>query len=593
MCWGMQGFWDRVPRRCLGVLIVVMLTGCVVPGWQTASNTAPTSLVPTPPQTQTSVPDVHPTTTLFPTPTPYPTPLPTLVIPMLTHTAPLDTTPEPTPDQWLLPERIIPDPFGVEIHFTRASQQELDYLAAGGFKWVRMDLFWHTIEKEPGRYDFSEYDVLVHAMQQRGIRVILILDYGNPLYDQGFPPASSGGQEAFARFAAAAARRYHGAGVVWDLWNEPNLDHFWPPESNATQYGQLALEAIAAIRRVDPTALIVGPALCGYEWPYWHTLGKMGLFSKVDAVTVHAYGVTDPESLIGPHLHLRSLLTSYHPHWKVPILSGEWGFPTTKDGLSETQQAQYLVRQWLFNLSHDIHLSIWYDWRDDGTDPHDPEQNFGTVRHDYAAKPAYHAARTLATTLEGYRFLRRIPVGRAEDYLLLFQNENRVALAAWTTAPPHSLDLPLSVVEVDVTEMTGEKIVLSGDGERLTIGVSPSPRYLHFRPDQAPAYLGGWQPASTINTLARDGDATVPVLFEPYATLPRYGELQVWVDGKLRGSTRVDVPAMARQAVSVPVDLGGLTGNVAAELRLVLDNDTLAPLQSATIWLQVVDGTGR
>ena len=156
---------------------------------------------------ETSTPTVMPSIHPYPTPTPYATPLPTIVIPMLTRTIPLTTTPEARHEVWQLPDRIVPEPFGVEIHFTRASRQEFDYIANGGFKWVRMDMFWHAIETASGRYNFAEYDSLVKALTERGIRLVFILDYGNPLYDYGFPPTSPAGQDAYARFAAAAARK--------------------------------------------------------------------------------------------------------------------------------------------------------------------------------------------------------------------------------------------------------------------------------------------------------------------------------------------------------------------------------------------------
>ncbi|MGC9467319.1 MAG: cellulase family glycosylhydrolase [Anaerolineae bacterium] len=544
---------------------------------------SPTALAPT----KTAVPTPTPTITPYPTPTPHPTPLPTIVIPMLTQVVPTVTTPEPHPEVWSLPERVVPHPFGVEIHFTRASRQELDYLAAGGFKWVRMDLFWHTVEKTPGRYDFSEYDALVASMRQRGIRIMLILDYGNPLYDHGFPPTSPGGKAAFARFAAVAAARYRDAGILWDLWNEPNLDHFWPPKADATQYGQLALKAATAIRHADPGALIAGPAVCGYEWDYWHTLGRMGLFTKVDALSVHSYGVETPEDVIAPYLQLRSLIDQYNPLWKVPVISGEWGFASTEGGTTEVQQAQYLARQWLINLSHDIDLNIWYDWRDDGTDPTNPEHNFGTVRHDYGAKPAYRAAQTLATTLSGYRFLRRIPLARSSDYLLLFQREELVALAAWTAASAHTIVLPITVDEVNVVEMTGQTQSLVGEGEELALQLSHSPRYLHFRPDQAPTLLGGWGPEDTINTLRHHEEPTIPIVFERYVGIPFFGELQIWADGAPRGELAVNASPMVREVVRVPLRTENLRGTVPAEVRLVLDDPAMAPLHSAAIWIQI------
>ena len=52
---------------------------------------------------------------------------------------------------------------------------------------------------------------------------MFILDYGNRLYDHGQAPRSDSARAAFARFAAAAARHFRGQGVIWEIWNEPNI----------------------------------------------------------------------------------------------------------------------------------------------------------------------------------------------------------------------------------------------------------------------------------------------------------------------------------------------------------------------------------
>ena len=42
-------------------------------------------------------------------------------------------------------------------------------------------------------------------------------------------------------------------------------------------------------------------------------------------------------------------------------------------------------------------LIVYYDLRDDGTDPANGEHNFGLLARDYSAKPALHAVRTIAS----------------------------------------------------------------------------------------------------------------------------------------------------------------------------------------------------
>lgn len=573
-------------HRCL-VLLLCLLAGCVAPVAQADP------MMPAPSVTATALPTstaaATSTPTLIPSPTAMPTPIPTIVIPILTQTVtPTVFSAEvtPTPISNMLPERVIPEPFGVNIHFTRALPGELSLLAAGGSRWIRMDMFWNTIEQEQGRYAFGEYDALVAAMAQRGIRIIFILDYGNPHYDHGFAPHSPEARAAFARFAATAARRYQGKGIIWEIWNEPNLDHFWSPQADVQRYGTLLLQTVAAIRRADPTALIVAPATSGFDLPFLTALGDMGAFTKLDAVTVHPYGIEIPEG-VGPYyVALATLLHRYSPAWKIPVLSGEWGYSSVRGGISEEQQAQNLTRQWLVNLLYDVNLSIWYDWRNDGIDPTDIEQNFGTVHHDFTPKPAYRAARTLLTTLDGYRFMRRIPLDSPDDYLLLFGKDGQAAMALWTTGEAHTIVLPLAVDEVTLVRMTGERGTLPGGDDALSIEIDQSPRYVLFRVDQAASQLAGWRPYETLQHLRAEEGYSVRVIFED-APVSVFGEVQVWVQDEMRGTIEIVTRPMEAQQVRVPIDVTGLTGNVPAEVVFIPAGGALLPLQSAAIWLLI------
>ncbi len=569
-----------------GLMVLGLLCGCAAP---VAQADLMTPVPPTPTLTASPTATITPSPTIAPTATSTPTPIPTISIPLLTRTLTPTVVPEveltPLP-VWELPERVIPEPFGVNIHFTHALPGELNLIAAGGFRWVRMDLFWNTVEQVQGRYEFWEYDALVAAMTQRGIRIIFILDYGNPLYDHGFAPHSTEARAAFARFAAAAARRYRGKGIVWEIWNEPNLDYFWPPEADVARYGALLLEAAAAIRRADPTAFIVAPGTSGYDWPFWTALGEMGVFKKLDAVTVHSYGLEIPEHVGLYYVQLAALLHRYSPAWKLPVLSGEWGYSSVERGISEGQQAQYLARQWLINLAYDVNLSIWYDWRDDGVDRADIEQNFGTVHHDLSPKPAYRAAQTLLKTLDGYRFMRRIPLENSDDYLLFFQKESQVAMALWTTGEAHTLILPISVDDVKTVALTGEIGVIPSQGGGLAVDIDQSPRYLLFRANQAASLLGGWRPYESIQLLQADGESSVRVIFDS-APVSLFGEVQVRVQGDVRGTAPVVTRPMEEQQVHIPVDVSGLKGNIPAEVVFIPPDGTMLPLQSAAIWLLI------
>jgi hypothetical protein len=354
-----------------------------------------------------------------------------------------------------IPDGVIPDGVGVNIHFVTGHERDLDMLAKAGFKFIRMDFAWTGTEREKQEYDWSEYDQLFSNLNKRGLRALFILDYSNPLYEEtvtspnpltGHPQQSTASPRhpdsiaAFARWSAAAAHHFHGRHVLWEIWNEPN-GNFWAPKPNAAEYTALALAASKAIREAEPDATIVGPASSGFPWDFLDHFLKSGILEYLDAVTVHPYRNphTPPETAAVDYQRLREMVRRYAPKGKesMPVLSGEWGYSSFKNGVSLETQAAFAARQQLSNLLNGVPLSIWYDWKNDGDDPNENEHNFGAVWPDLRPKPAYSAIQQLTSQLAGYKVSRRLP-SNTNDYLLLCTNSaGAQKLAAWTSGEPH------------------------------------------------------------------------------------------------------------------------------------------------------------
>jgi hypothetical protein len=347
-----------------------------------------------------------------------------------------------------LPGPVVPDGLGVNIHFTTGHDRDLDMIQTAGFRFVRMDFFWDGVEEERGVYDFSAYDELTNGLAKRGLRALYILDYENRLYESDRSVRTEEGRQAFARFAADAAARYRGKNVIWELWNEPN-GGFWGPAPNADDYMKLAKVVFPAIRKADPEATCVAPGTSGVDLGFLEACFKQGLLELVDAVTVHPYRQSAPETAVADYSELRTLIARYRSgRPDLPILSGEWGYSSAWEGYDEQRQGLYLEREFLTNLSRGIPLSIWYDWHDDGQDPEEPEHHFGTVRFDYTEKPAYLAAKRLIEALKGTRFAACL--SGAPDYVLLFSDGKHKVIAAWTTGAPHEVE-PTPGLKINLT----------------------------------------------------------------------------------------------------------------------------------------------
>jgi hypothetical protein len=376
---------------------------------------------------------------------------------------------------------------GVNIHFTDPQPGELEMLARAGFRWVRMDFAWEGTEREKGRYDFQAYDRLLAALDKHRLRALLILDYSNPHYDRGLSPSSEEGRQAMARWAAAAVRHFRGRGVLWEMYNEPNI-FFWRPKPDVDAYAKLALAVGRAIRAAEPAEIYIGPATSQVDFRFLEACFKAGLLEYWSAVSVHPYRQNGPETAAADYARLARLIEQYAPKGKkIPILSAEWGYSSAWKDFDETKQGKMLPRELLTNLANGVPLSIWYDWHDDGTDPKEPEHHFGTVAHAYRAgrqpvydpKPAYLAAEALTTALGGFQFKRRLAGGSGEDYVLLFAKGDEIRLAAWTAGPARTVTIPAGPGAFRVTSHTGKPLPpLSAGPAGLAVPLADAPVYL-------------------------------------------------------------------------------------------------------------------
>ena len=273
------------------------------------------------------------------------------------------------------------------------------------------------------------YDGLLGELDAVGVRPYWILDYGNPLYDNGTAPSTEIGIDAFARFAVASVSHYEGRGVVWELWNEPNLPYSWHPWPNATAYAALALSVGAAVKSTYPHEILIAPASGEIDLVYLEKIFSHGVLEYFDAVSIHAYRHANPETVVPDLARVRALIDLYAPEGRrnISLISGEWGYTTcapwcTGVFVSDDVQARYLARMWLTNTISNIPMSTWYDWHDDGDDILYAQHNFGTTfypyyneTHPYAPKPSYVTATVMSGLLSPGNFAAMLPAESANN----------------------------------------------------------------------------------------------------------------------------------------------------------------------------------
>jgi hypothetical protein len=128
-----------------------------------------------------------------------------------------------------------------------------------------------------------------------------------------------------------------------------------------------------------------------------------------DYADIHLYyGGKHPETLGDPWTTLywkfRGLAGAVAPG--KPVIMTETGYHNTRqtDGHVGTPDlevvAKYIPRLYLTHWKRGIVRSCIYELYDEGTDPHEQEDNFGLLHHDYSNKPSFDAVKNTIALLK-------------------------------------------------------------------------------------------------------------------------------------------------------------------------------------------------
>jgi hypothetical protein len=368
-----------------------------------------------------------------------------------------------TSKNWLA-DQSIGDSFGVQVKEWNTVPEDLDKIKAAGFGLLRYGIAWRYVEEKPGSYDWTTPDKFIAQVRARHLRSIIIIYGGNPAYSGEMDAPQDGTNlnhvekliiaprddkavQAYARFAAAAAQRYKGADIIWEIWNEPDLNYFWPPKADPNAYARLASTACLAMRDVAPGAKIAGPAAAGM--PGLRDRLSVGLIATVlrspasscfDAISVHSYRMEPnkppkiPESVMRDNEASLAFISEHTREGRppLPLICSEWGFSSLQ--VTPDQQADYVLRTHLSNLLSGVPVTIWYEWRDSMPGAADSEAHYGLLDYDGKDKPATQVVRTILPLIRDDVIEHRIPVADPRDYVLLLRHlDNQHALLFWST----------------------------------------------------------------------------------------------------------------------------------------------------------------
>jgi hypothetical protein len=256
-----------------------------------------------------------------------------------------------------------PSLVGVQFHIHETTEADQVLFIDSGMKLLRTEMAWSHFEINPGEYDFSYLDRQIGYAQAVGGKAIVIISYGNPLYNANGPWDSAEAELGMRNAITALVERYVDDSIIWEIWNEPMNSQFWKGDKGATpeEYMDLVKWMSSVIRAVDPDACLIGPAGSGIELEFQEELFDLGFLDYVDGLSVHPYRNSKPKSIIEDIEELQNAACARGK--RLPVIISEWGYTEKQAGkLGLSQGDLYLA---MIKAAKEAKVSglVIYDWR--------------------------------------------------------------------------------------------------------------------------------------------------------------------------------------------------------------------------------------
>ncbi|HEY1217179.1 MAG TPA: hypothetical protein VGE93_26430, partial [Bryobacteraceae bacterium] len=303
-----------------------------------------------------------------------------------------------------------------------------------GFRYIRFHAIFHdvlgTVRMQDGAvsYDWSKIDHLYDGLLATNIKPFVELGFtpkalatsGNHIFywdGNTSHPDPTGWRELVSAFVGHLEQRYGRDEVrTWyfEVWNEPNLSGFWEG-ADQKKYFELYDSTATAIKSIDPSLRVGGPATAGAAWvpEFLDHVKQSG--AAVDFVTTHAYGVDggfldeegksdtklspSPDAIVGDVRRVRQqIAASAFPD--LPLFFTEWSTSyTARDSIHDSYiSAPYILSKLKASQTLAQGMSYWtYSdlFEEPGPPPSSFHGGFGLLNREGIRKPAFFAYKYL------------------------------------------------------------------------------------------------------------------------------------------------------------------------------------------------------
>jgi hypothetical protein len=359
-------------------------------------------------------------------------------------------------------------------------------LRIAGVGWARDRFSWGGTEPQKGVINYQQYDPCAEAYAKAGVRHYSLF-HDTPGWTRNNNPATKNPadlREVYA-FTKRLAQHYKGRVKAWEIWNEPDIPHFWPDLGDTLAGLQKA--AYLGFKAGDPDLMILQSSFCRGYCNFDECLMESGAKDYFDIFNWHVYAA--PESypkVLGQYLELLGRYgCADRPVWLseagIRVEATEPGGEL--NAAAERAQAEFVPKCFAYSLAAGTDRAFFFIY------PYYLERGvqFGSMRRDLSPRPGFIAIAAAVDLLGEAKYLGQYPLEKASA--LAFETPRGKVLVVWSEKP-QSVEFPAPAA-VKVADLFGRETdsVLSKGRLRLTAG--PAPQYVIGLGDDLSASLTG------------------------------------------------------------------------------------------------------
>jgi hypothetical protein len=277
---------------------------------------------------------------------------------------------------------------GVQVKIQNFSAADAAQIKTAGFGFVRFGVWSDSLTAKAYQQQVSD---AFAAARSAGLPVLLTVRAIKPLPAGSAADLATAG-EGFAKAVTGLQQSYSAQLVAIELWNEPDLETYWPTGKFDTTFVPFMSAVCKTLQGQPSSTPVVG---YGFARPPSAGSASTVALSRIvseypkclNAVSYHPYGMTATQ--------ISNAQAFIQQNFHLPGVISEWGISAlASNGGAEGQASK--INAFIGDVKKlNIPLTSIYEWKNSDSGSNEREKNFGLLMSDGQPKPARMSVETL------------------------------------------------------------------------------------------------------------------------------------------------------------------------------------------------------